>query len=155
MEDTSWSEQDLQDWMNELRSPAATLCAACGSDQGPDRRARWETGEADLDAWLACPECQVPLCDSCDLSGIHQCELTACVRYAYNPRQGARSRARYHAVLDRPLEAGRLRRAKGDALCRPRAKFWGLAAGAESPVTCPDCLRLAGRFGVIIREERN
>lgn len=57
--------------------------------------------------------------------------LTVHVLYAFNPRQGDRSIARYHAVLDQPLDAGRLHRAAGDALCKPRSKFWGLHEGND------------------------
>jgi len=75
---------------------------------------------------------------------------TAHIMYAYNPRQGARSKARYHVVLNQPLSAGRLHRKPGDALCKPREKFWGLAPGSKSPVTCPDCLTLAERHHVTV-----
>ena len=49
-------------------------CVHCGSTQGPDREARWECGETDLDTWDQCPVCRAPLCDSCSLSANHTCE---------------------------------------------------------------------------------
>lgn len=76
---------------------------------------------------------------------------TAHVGYAYSPRQGGRSTSSNHAVLDQPLKAGRLTRDQGDALCRPRRKFWGLeSVDAEREVTCPDCKARAARYGVIL-----
>lgn len=75
--------------------------------------------------------------------------LTAHIGYAYSPRQGARSTSSNHAVLDQPLKTGRLTREPGDALCRPRRKFWGLEdALHEQSVTCPRCRDLADRYGV-------
>lgn len=77
--------------------------------------------------------------------------LTAHVRYAFNPRQGDRSIARYHAVLNQPLSTGRLSRKTGDALCKPRNKFWGLYQGnGAAEINCPRCLDLMGRLGVTI-----
>lgn len=77
---------------------------------------------------------------------------TAHVEYAYNPRQGPRSMARYHAVLDQPLRAGRFRRDAGDALCRPRSAFWGLYPGAADQVSCPTCRDRATRYGIQLEE---
>jgi hypothetical protein len=58
-----------------VRLPADWVeCQACGSETGPDRRARWESGDHDLDRWEHCEMCGAPLCDSCALSGIHTCE---------------------------------------------------------------------------------
>jgi len=78
--------------------------------------------------------------------------LTAHVGYAYQLRQSDRSIARDHAVLDQALTAGRLTRDQGDALCRPRRKFWGLeSVTGERTVTCPGCADRAERYGVTIR----
>jgi hypothetical protein len=76
--------------------------------------------------------------------------ITAHAEYAYNPRQGARSIAREHAILDRPLRFARIRRDAGDALCKPRRAFWGLHPGSTPEVSCPRCLHLAKRYGVIL-----
>lgn len=48
-------------------------CIDCGSTTGPDRRARWECGETDLDTWDRCEYCRNLLCDSCSLDGNHIC----------------------------------------------------------------------------------
>lgn len=75
---------------------------------------------------------------------------TVHVRYAFNRREGAQSNGTYHAVLDQPLHAGRLHRDAGDALCRPRNKFWGLErSSAGQPVTCRRCLELAQRLNTV------
>ena len=66
----------------------------------------------------------------------------------YGPRPRPSPHARYHAVLDRPLVAGRFRREAGEALCKPATRFWGLALVTTAPVTCPRCLELAERHGV-------
>lgn len=73
---------------------------------------------------------------------------TAHPAYAYGPRPRPSPHARYHAVLDRPLVAGRFRREAGEALCKPATRFWGLALVTTAPVTCPRCLELAERHGV-------
>ena len=80
--------------------------------------------------------------------------LTAHPAYAYSPRQGAWTIARYHAALDQPLVAGRCKRDKGDALCKPAQRFWGLEAVTTSPVTCPRCLELAKRYGVTLTDPK-
>jgi hypothetical protein len=79
--------------------------------------------------------------------------VTAHTEYAYNPRQGARSIARYHAILDLPLRFARFRRDTGDALCKPRRAFWGLNPGGTNHVSCPRCLELAKRYGVELPQE--
>ena len=68
--------------------------------------------------------------------------------YAFNPRQGAMSFARYHAVLDQDMARGQFSRRAGDALCKPRRKFWGLSPGASDSVDGPRCLELAARHDV-------
>jgi hypothetical protein len=74
--------------------------------------------------------------------------LTARPSYAYTRRQGAWSFAHTHAVLDQDLNAGRFKRTKGDALCRPAEKFWGLEPITTRGVSCPKCKELAERYGV-------
>ncbi|QVJ00392.1 hypothetical protein KGD82_16665 [Nocardiopsis eucommiae] len=78
--------------------------------------------------------------------------LTAHVGYAYQLRQSDRSISRDHAVLEQPLTVGRLVRKRGDALCRPRRKFWGLeSVNDQRNITCPTCVARAERYGVTIR----
>lgn len=78
--------------------------------------------------------------------------LTAHVGYAYTPRQGALSTSSGHAVLEQPLQVGRLVRERGDALCRPRRRFWGLeSVNDQRDITCPNCAARAERYGVTIR----
>jgi hypothetical protein len=79
--------------------------------------------------------------------------ITAHAEYAYNPRQGARSVAREHAILDIPLRRSRIRRDAGDALCKPRRAFWGLSQGSTPEVSCPRCLELAERYGVTLPQK--
>lgn len=81
--------------------------------------------------------------------------ITAHVEYAFQPREGARSAGGYHAILDQPLTAGRLVRERGDALCRPRRKFWGLAPGNDTgQPTCPPCKDRVARYGVTMQERK-
>jgi hypothetical protein len=79
--------------------------------------------------------------------------VTAHAEYAYNPRQGACSIAREHAILDQPINSARFRRDTGDALCKPRRAFWGLNPGSTNKVSCPRCLELAERYGVTLPQE--
>src|SRR5215831_18218785 len=56
-------------------APEGTECVSCGSTEGPDRRARYETGgQNHLDDWERCAICNGFLCDSCAMSGNHRCE---------------------------------------------------------------------------------
>lgn len=50
-----------------------TGCAECGSTEGPDRQARWECGEKNLDTWETCSRCDAPLCDTCAAADLHDC----------------------------------------------------------------------------------
>lgn len=59
--------------MTDLIIDQPDECIDCGSTEGPDRRARWECGEADLDTWDRCEHCGNLLCDSCSLAGNHIC----------------------------------------------------------------------------------
>lgn len=78
--------------------------------------------------------------------------FTARVLYAFNPGQGNRSNGSYHAVLDQPLHAGRLHRDTGDALCKPRRKFWGLQQGnGAAEVNCARCVDLMARHRITVQ----
>lgn len=79
--------------------------------------------------------------------------ITGSVAYAWALRQGALSNGRDHIVLDDALEVGQLRRAAGDALCRPRRKFRDLSPGSNTATghaTCPVCLQRAERYNVVV-----
>ena len=72
--------------------------------------------------------------------------------YAYSPRENDGSSGKYHVVTQVPLEAGRLRRAAGDALCKPARKFWGLDARSFErfqTYPCKRCKALAERLGLL------
>lgn len=64
--------------------------------------------------------------------------------YAYSPREGGNSGSyspgALHYVMDRPIAEGRLSRDSGDALCKPRNKFWGLHKDPGRSVNCKACL---------------
>jgi hypothetical protein len=51
-------------------------CAACGTRDLVDRRARYETEPAGPDQYAAelCAVCGAPLCDGCVLAGLHACD---------------------------------------------------------------------------------
>lgn len=51
------------------------------------------------------------------------------IAYAYSPRENVGSGGRCHLITTAALEVGRLKRAPGDALCKPRKQFWGLDGG--------------------------
>jgi hypothetical protein len=53
------------------------------------------------------------------------------VEHAYTPRETAMYGGADHIVVDEEIRIGRLVRKPGDALSRPRAKFWGLS-GVEA-----------------------
>jgi hypothetical protein len=53
------------------------------------------------------------------------------VEHAYTPRETAMYGGADHVVVDEPIHIGRLKREPGDALSRPRAKFWGLSRVAD------------------------
>lgn len=80
---------------------------------------------------------------------------SAHVRTAFHLRQGPNMQNGEHAVLDQPLDAGRLRRKTGDALCKPQAKFWGLYESPDRPVSCGRCREMAERHGITIRVPSN
>jgi len=73
------------------------------------------------------------------------------VEGTYNPSDRGNSKTGNHMVLDEPLRTGRLVRDKGDPLCKPATKFWGLTgarAGEARAVTCHQCVKQALRLGV-------
>ena len=53
------------------------------------------------------------------------------IEHAYTPSETATYGGADHIVVDEEVRFGRLVRAPGDALSRPRKKFWGLSAVAE------------------------
>lgn len=67
--------------------------------------------------------------------------LQYAVAYAYNPKEGGSSNGKYHLIVTAAegLTLIRVQRQKGDALCKPAAKFWGLDLKDTSP-SCPKCL---------------
>jgi hypothetical protein len=70
---------------------------------------------------------------------------------AYNPSDRGSNAGADHIVLEEPVHVGRLVRAKGDPLCKPAKKFWGLTGPDKSRVvTCHHCIRQALRLGMPI-----
>jgi hypothetical protein len=63
--------------MTELQEADAAGCVECGSTQGPDLRARSDSGDLDLETWARCGWCKVPLCDGCAAAGTHRCDQAA------------------------------------------------------------------------------
>lgn len=75
--------------------------------------------------------------------------------YATPARQGAMNASAYHVVVTEPLDAGRLHRAPGDALCRPAGRFnlldvaYGEVRRREGKAfNCKKCLEVADRLGL-------
>lgn len=60
-----------------------------------------------------------------------------------------------HLVLDRSFKAGRLRRSKGDPLCKPSGKFKELKAVRDAWVVCKRCRDIAERHGLSIPATEN
>lgn len=54
------------------------------------------------------------------------------IEHAYTPSETATYGGADHIVVDEDVRIGRLVRTHGDALSRPRKKFWGLHAVAET-----------------------
>lgn len=70
----------------------------------------------------------------------------ATVCYAYSPRENVGSRGATHAICIDDLDAGRLHRKAGEALCTTR-RFWGLAyREPERGVSCKACQRIMAQF---------
>lgn len=74
------------------------------------------------------------------------------VEGTYNPSDRGNSKTGNHMVLDEPLRAGRLVRSKGDPLCAPAKKFWGLtgpvAVREDRSVSCHKCVKHGLRLGL-------
>lgn len=69
--------------------------------------------------------------------------------HAYTPNEAASYGGGEHLVLEAPFLKGRLYRARGDALCKPRRKFWGLhdIVHYVPSKICKRCRELAERHG--------
>lgn len=65
---------------------------------------------------------------------------------ARSPRDRGMAHGAVHLVTDRAISAGRLRRAPGDALCKPARAFWELSGERSGPATCKRCIEIAGRL---------
>lgn len=79
--------------------------------------------------------------------------MTLHQEYAYVRNQCPDGRARTHLVTDADIVGGRLRRAPGDALCKPREKFYVLnhqCAQVELDDLCPKCVDIARRLSLRI-----
>ena len=68
--------------------------------------------------------------------------------HAYTPNETATHGGGVHAIVLEDFASGRIVRKKGDVLCRPKRRFWGLH-GVEKGrvVTCKGCTSLLRRFG--------
>lgn len=73
------------------------------------------------------------------------------VAYAYSPHERATTGSAVHIIVKAPegIHIGRLKRAFGDALCRPSANFWGLTE-KEPGKDLPDCILCAERAERIV-----
>lgn len=74
---------------------------------------------------------------------------------AYHPRDTGNSHGKRHLLVSEDYERGRLKRSKGDALCKPASKFWQLDRQREPvkiaphPETvCSRCRERAERHGL-------
>lgn len=75
------------------------------------------------------------------------------IAHAYTPNEQASYGGGDHLVVEAPLDAGRIHRQRGDALCRPRHKFWGLTATEfRGQRLCPKCVAIATRLGLSLPE---
>lgn len=77
------------------------------------------------------------------------------VEHAYTPRETAMYGGADHVVVDEAVRIGRLQREPGDALSRPRAKFWGLSHVADDrlPTSLAD-IKIAERIVATPRAAR-
>lgn len=75
--------------------------------------------------------------------------------HAYTPNEQASYGGGDHLVLDRPFQAGRLKRDNDDALCKPRRKFKALLAVDNVWVVCKRCREIAERHGLTIPPTEN
>lgn len=69
------------------------------------------------------------------------------VAHAYTPTETAMYGGADHIVVDEPIRIGRLARGPGDALSRPKHKFWGLSRVEEDrlPTSLAD-IKIAERI---------
>lgn len=72
---------------------------------------------------------------------------------ADRPEEGAGAQG-IHIVVQQELHRGRFRRSAGDALCRPRKRFWGLSAGFSARHGDP-CITCAERAERLLAVERD
>jgi len=77
------------------------------------------------------------------------------VEHAYTPRETAMYGGADHIVVDAEIRIGRLVRRPGDALSRPRAKFWGLSGVEDDrlPTSLAD-IKIAERIARQVRMTR-
>lgn len=77
------------------------------------------------------------------------------VEHAYTPRETALYGGADHIVVDEEIRIGRLVRKPGDALSRPRAKFWGLSGVEDGrlPTSLAD-IKIAERVARQVRMTR-
>lgn len=77
------------------------------------------------------------------------------VEHAYTPRETAMYGGADHIVVDEEIRIGRLVRKPGDALSRPRAKFWGLSGVEDGrlPTSLAD-IKIAERVARQVRMTR-
>jgi len=70
------------------------------------------------------------------------------IAHAFTPRETATFGGRDHVIVLGDFVRPRFKRKNGDALCRPRSKFWGLEQvdDPKSRRPCPKCMRLAWRY---------
>lgn len=74
---------------------------------------------------------------------------------AYTPNESPSYGGADHIIVDKPVHIGRLRRKPGDALSRPRAKFWGLSDVEENRLpTSLAHIRIAERIVASLPSKR-
>lgn len=66
--------------------------------------------------------------------------------HAWRPRPSAFVAGNDHLVTSVEIRLGRLYRKAGDALCKPRRKFWDLSPGHAPKANCSACLAIAQRL---------
>ena len=68
------------------------------------------------------------------------------IEHAYTPRETGSYGGRDHVVVEEEVRIGRIRRNRGDALCKTRWAFWGLNRGGEDhEPSCVRCIEIAER----------
>lgn len=87
--------------------------------------------------------------------------MTVLMAYAWPMRPSSlRCIGAHHITVTEELHDGRLHRQPGDALCKPRAKFWGLdphegenRRREGQPFDCLACARLNERLHLVSEDE--